>query len=63
MLPIQPEGKRPEWQVARGLGFLTLFLNGIPYMGPERDFDKGRKRTDETKHQPRIVIDLIKLNT
>jgi hypothetical protein len=32
-------------------------------MGPERDFYKGRQRTEETERQPIIVTDQIKLNT
>ena len=32
-------------------------------LGPERDFYEGRQRTKETERQPRIVVDLIKLNT
>jgi len=26
-------------------------------MGPERDFDEGRQRTEETERQPRRVVD------
>jgi hypothetical protein len=32
-------------------------------MGPERDFYEGRQRTKQTKRQPRVVVDLIKLST
>ena len=32
-------------------------------MGPERDFYEGRQRTEETERQPRIVVDLMELNT
>jgi hypothetical protein len=32
-------------------------------MGPERFFYEGRQRTKQTERQPRIVADLIKLNT
>jgi hypothetical protein len=32
-------------------------------MSPERDFYEGRQRTKQTERQPRIVVDLMKLNT
>ena len=32
-------------------------------MGPERDFYEGRQSTKQTKRQPKIVVNLIKLNT
>jgi hypothetical protein len=32
-------------------------------MGPERDIYEGRQRTKQTERQPKIVVDLIKLNT
>jgi hypothetical protein len=32
-------------------------------MGPERDFYEGRQRTEETERQPRVVVDLVKLNS
>jgi hypothetical protein len=32
-------------------------------MGPEKDFNEGWQRTKQTERQPRIVVDLMKLNT
>jgi hypothetical protein len=32
-------------------------------MGPEKDVYEGRQRTKQTERQPRIVADLINLNT
>jgi hypothetical protein len=46
---------------------LTLIKNKQSHshrkMGPERDFYEGTQRTKQTERQPRIVVDLIKLNT
>jgi hypothetical protein len=32
-------------------------------MGPERDVYERKQRITQTERQPRIVVDLIKLNT
>jgi|AntAceMinimDraft_5_1070358.scaffolds.fasta_scaffold60407_1 hypothetical protein len=37
--------------------------HSLQKMGPERELYEVRQRTEETERQPRIVVNLIKLNT